>query len=361
VPYATEPTVKLPQWTLAWQWKTSFFSYCWSSKEDQNNWYVNSRDGVAIQGKSEINEYEKQMTECNWRTFADFVNCAFGIWKISINHTNWKQSTCTCPIYFKQYICKHIIGICACLKLAIIPPTAKTVPLGQKRKVGRPGKLPGALARLPQFIALQDQDVSDEDDDVANILDPNGRMQATDPENEPTDQEMMALDNDNLDNTLTDQFDFLDQFSFRYDNPTGDDANSNSLPSNTSGYNSDFHHMSSIENSQSSIQLQSRPEINFESTTVTFNPTEPLNFANIFPNSFTQLPLLIVATPSTSPSIIPSSPPQEQEQAAQAQTQECLPKRRGRKPLSAEQKADNKAKRDLEKKQNPPPAKKSKN
>ena len=26
--------------------------------------------------------------------------------------SNWKKSTCTCPIYFKQCICIHIIGIC---------------------------------------------------------------------------------------------------------------------------------------------------------------------------------------------------------------------------------------------------------
>ena len=68
-----------------------------------------------------------------------FTDCAFGMWKITMKKDeNWKNGTCTCPVYYKQFICKHIIGIAIILKLVKCPPQAKNVPLGQKRKRGRP-------------------------------------------------------------------------------------------------------------------------------------------------------------------------------------------------------------------------------
>ena len=61
-------------------------------------------------------QYECFMKISSYHIFFKFCfNCAFGYWKIIIDQnsdeTNWKKSTCTCPIYFKQYICKHIIGM----------------------------------------------------------------------------------------------------------------------------------------------------------------------------------------------------------------------------------------------------------
>ena len=69
-----------------------------------------------IQFPSKINEYDTQMQECNWKTLVDFINCSFGIYKISIkddaNVKNWRNSTCTCSISFNQNICKLVIGLC---------------------------------------------------------------------------------------------------------------------------------------------------------------------------------------------------------------------------------------------------------
>ena len=28
-----------------------------------------------------------------------------------MNNGNWINGSCTCPIYFKRYVCKHIIGV----------------------------------------------------------------------------------------------------------------------------------------------------------------------------------------------------------------------------------------------------------
>jgi len=61
--------------------------------------------------------------------------------------THWSvvsHSTCTCPIFAKQNICKHNFGMAIRLKLTDVQSVAKiksyTVALGQKRKRGRPSK-----------------------------------------------------------------------------------------------------------------------------------------------------------------------------------------------------------------------------
>ena len=67
--------------------------------------------------------------------------------KTSIDTLNWMRSVCTCPQFFKRGVCKHIIGISIRLGLTQAPLEAKSVPLGQKRKRGRPSKAKPALVR----------------------------------------------------------------------------------------------------------------------------------------------------------------------------------------------------------------------
>ena len=113
------------------------------------------------------------------KLFTQPNNCAFGYWKITIdkdaNETSWKKSTCTCPIYLKQYICKHIISICIALKKVgnQLPPAAKNVPVGDTRKPGRPRLAVFALLEQPQFRSLTDyNDISDLDDDDDDVIQP---------------------------------------------------------------------------------------------------------------------------------------------------------------------------------------------
>lgn len=48
-------------------------------------------------------------------------------------------------ITLQDYICKHVVGLGIRLKLVSGPTEAKTVPIGQKRKRGRPRKTKPAL------------------------------------------------------------------------------------------------------------------------------------------------------------------------------------------------------------------------
>lgn len=55
------------------------------------------------------------------------------------------NSSCNCPAFGTEYICKHIVGLAIRLKLVTPPPEAKTIPIGEKRKPGRPAKTKPAL------------------------------------------------------------------------------------------------------------------------------------------------------------------------------------------------------------------------
>ena len=46
----------------------------------------------------------------------------------------WKEGKCTCPSFFKKYICKHVIGLSIRLKYAKLTANAKEVTIVQKRK-----------------------------------------------------------------------------------------------------------------------------------------------------------------------------------------------------------------------------------
>jgi hypothetical protein len=50
----------------------------------------------------------------------------------------WRKAKCSCPAFLKNYIYKHIVGMAIRLKHCKPPPAAKTVPIGEKRKRGRP-------------------------------------------------------------------------------------------------------------------------------------------------------------------------------------------------------------------------------
>jgi hypothetical protein len=63
----------------------------------------------------------------------------------------WKQSICTCPFFQKQYHCKHIFGLAVVRNIIPLPQSTKDVPIGQKRKLGRPAGARKALLRQWMF------------------------------------------------------------------------------------------------------------------------------------------------------------------------------------------------------------------
>ncbi|CAF4992396.1 unnamed protein product [Rotaria sp. Silwood1] len=56
-----------------------------------------------------------------------------------------QQPTSNSISFYKEYICKHIIGMAIRLKFCEPPSSAKDIPLSEKRKQGRPQKATKAL------------------------------------------------------------------------------------------------------------------------------------------------------------------------------------------------------------------------
>lgn len=67
--------------------------------------------------------------------------------KHNITSDNWIYGTCDCADGFKLFVCEHMVGIALRKKVAFPPPEAKTIPIGQKRKPGRPSKPKPALQK----------------------------------------------------------------------------------------------------------------------------------------------------------------------------------------------------------------------
>lgn len=59
----------------------------------------------------------KLFNKCEWDIFQQFLETFQELRIVQLNQDNWKLSTCAKPLWFKHYMCKHIIGIAyrACL------------------------------------------------------------------------------------------------------------------------------------------------------------------------------------------------------------------------------------------------------
>ena len=62
-------------------------------------------------------------------------------------HLNGHTCQCTCEIYLKEYQCEHLLALGILYGVYNCPVEAKNVPLGQKRKPGRPAKAKKSLVR----------------------------------------------------------------------------------------------------------------------------------------------------------------------------------------------------------------------
>lgn len=85
----------------------------------------------------------------SFENFDDYKTNGFKCYNVvlpmNVNDNNYLHGHCDCPFYLKNFVCKHLIGLAIRLKIVAPPVEAKNVPLGQKRKRGRPSKAQQAL------------------------------------------------------------------------------------------------------------------------------------------------------------------------------------------------------------------------
>lgn len=134
------PTIDLSLWTEGYNFARSDVKI--KSKRNGNKIIYT----IPIEDANKIKSIKENRNE--WTTFNEFVG-SFGLvhtkFDYPISAENWNFGCCDCAMGFKQFVCEHIVGIALRLKLVEAPIEAKNVPLGQKRKRGRPAKSKPAL------------------------------------------------------------------------------------------------------------------------------------------------------------------------------------------------------------------------
>jgi len=220
--FAEEPTISLSQWTEAYNWKkTAIIGQ--DLDTNKNNYYFKSGNSVEIITLEVIRKYDELIKNCKWNNWAEFKNCAFGIWRVTmpdqLTDLNWKKGLCTCPTFYKKYLCKHIIGIALRLnsitKAALLMPlTAKDILISSKRKVGRPALAKRALLRQPLQSILQADEIDDEieaiDDDIEYNEQQYSQIIEYQRMQQYIDNEYTLRFNNPMDCSMTNPFDYID-------------------------------------------------------------------------------------------------------------------------------------------------------
>jgi hypothetical protein len=99
--------------------------------------------------RQDCKEFIKAINELSWNTYDSFKVHATSIWQLKFNEQEWLKSSCTCPGWQKKFICKHVISVAYRLNKVDFPLAAQNVPIGRKRKRGRPMNTRQALNFQP--------------------------------------------------------------------------------------------------------------------------------------------------------------------------------------------------------------------
>lgn len=90
----------------------------------------------------------KYLEQKQWVSFDEFIQQGFNqFYLVHLSNSNWKcNSRCSCPFFFKQNICKHVIALAIRENLYKVPNTLNPQVLAnQKKKPGRPRAAAKAL------------------------------------------------------------------------------------------------------------------------------------------------------------------------------------------------------------------------
>lgn len=130
--FVSTPSISLSLWTKSYQWVIAN-----PKMEIVLNQHVGNLQFFCIPSKS----LEKAPSfASDWTTFDAYKEQHFSTYEVCINEdgTLWKDGECTCPAFLKDFICKHVVGVAIRCKYVVEPPPARNIPIGQKRKRGRP-------------------------------------------------------------------------------------------------------------------------------------------------------------------------------------------------------------------------------
>lgn len=135
---AKDPTIKKEMWTKAAMMHADNFK-SFKVKGLSNDKTVNVVPSSKCDSNNANANYYKCLVKRDWTSFDEFINFGFQqFWIVTLSLTEWKLSSCcTCPVFFKQNMCKHIIAIAVKENVLEFPEIANPVLLTKRRTAGR--------------------------------------------------------------------------------------------------------------------------------------------------------------------------------------------------------------------------------
>lgn len=127
-----KPLIDLPVWTEAYNW----------ARANTTIKITKLRDRIVHEIPLESNLNVDIDDTLIYESFDNFKKYYFSkcitTFSIPFNKSTWEKGFCDCADFFKLFICKHVVGIALRMKFTEAPLEAKNIPIGQKRKKGRP-------------------------------------------------------------------------------------------------------------------------------------------------------------------------------------------------------------------------------
>jgi hypothetical protein len=110
-------------------------------------YYVASLEHIKAKGQISqctVNDYKSKYRK--WSSYNEFKEIQFSVWKNNLKlDSEFESTSCSCPSFFKHYSCKHVIVLGIRKRILIPPLEAKSIPIGMKRKRGRPARAKPAI------------------------------------------------------------------------------------------------------------------------------------------------------------------------------------------------------------------------
>ena len=136
-----EPT--LAELTAAHQWISSKKHLV----EYGQRVFIPAGDATAL-GEGVVGAYTASILELRSDDFDSMVMMRRSVYHVDVGDKDTMQSLrCSCRVHLKRNLCKHVYGLGSFWGLVEMPEAAKAVPIGQKRKRGRPCQAKRALQR----------------------------------------------------------------------------------------------------------------------------------------------------------------------------------------------------------------------
>jgi hypothetical protein len=130
---ASEPKISFDLWRKSYQWAKETKQIRAVQLDGNTTFFIPARDLESI-SDLDIKKYKSG----KYSSFGQLQKIHFSIWRLESNdQQSWKCSKCNCPVFLKNFICKHVVGMGIRTKKCK-PPYDKEKLLGRKMKRGRP-------------------------------------------------------------------------------------------------------------------------------------------------------------------------------------------------------------------------------